>query len=518
MTEIFQNLTDVLNDIEINRLLKHGKIGFEKECLRVVNNQISQSPHPISIGSSLCSKYITTDFSEAQLELITPPYDNNINALRFLDDIQHFVSNNLGNEILWPFSVPPNIDSDRHIPIGKYGISNEGKFRELYRKGLAQRYGRQMQSISGFHVNYSLSEDIWELPLLKKSTSCIKDLRSESYMNMLRNIFEMNWIILFLFGSTPVIPKKLSNIIGGSQKPLNGSLIYMPYATSLRMSDFGYNNLIRSKLKVSLNSTEEYTSDLLEATKTISEAFHKISLDKTNQMQQINSNVLQIEDEYYAVARAKSKIQSKDRLLKKLKIGGINYIELRSLDLNPFNRLGIEFESVLFIELLLVYCFFKKSRKFNKNEIQKIIENDLNVSKYGRKPNLHLLRNNKKVSLVKWGNDILDEMTLVAEKFGEQSEDYLNIINKYRLQINDPRETLSALFLDQITLNKNSFVNFGNHLGEERRKYYSEIKQVKNKNWEYLAEEAKKSVLRQSKLENTSEKSFDKYVRDYFKL
>ena len=151
-----EKLIDFSIKRDISEVLKDSLFGIEKEALRISNKKISSDPHPLKLGSSLMNQFITTDFSEAQLELITPPKKNAQSALKFLDDIQHFVTRNIGDEVLWPFSMPINISSENEVPIAQFGSSNLGLFKHLYRVGLSHRYGKKMQSISGIHFDANL--------------------------------------------------------------------------------------------------------------------------------------------------------------------------------------------------------------------------------------------------------------------------------------------------------------------------------------------------------------------------
>ena len=359
---------------ELKNILSDSKIGIEKESLRVINSSISQKHHPNSLGSALFNRYITTDFSEAQLELVTPPTNKKYETLEFLEDIHHFVSSNIDDEILWPFSIPTLINNEEDISIANYGSSNLGIFKKTYRKGLSLRYGRLMQSISGIHYNYSLPESFWQSEFINNNSENSMEIRSSAYFNMLRNIYRMNWLILYLFGASPIITKSFIATNNQSLKQLDfdSQTYYLPYATSLRMSDFGYSNAIRNNLKVSMASLKEYVSDLRKATSTPFDDFLEID----EHQQQINANVLQIDDEYYAIARAKSATLSNLRTTSKLTHGGVDFIELRSLDLNPYSRIGIDKETLFFLESFLIYCFVKQGPKFTDNEIKEINQND----------------------------------------------------------------------------------------------------------------------------------------------
>ena len=309
-----------------------SKIGFEREGLRIRDSLISKESHPAKLGSALCNNYITTDFSEAQLELVTPAYEDKKVAIQFLRDIHHFVSNKLGDEYLWPFSMPINVESDKDILIASYGNSNLAKFKQIYRNGLSERYGKMMQIISGVHYNYSVPESIWKSELFKKRGLSAKDSRSKVYFNMLRNLYRFNWIVIYLFGASPIVSSTFLKSNRESFKELNDDAFYLPYATSLRMSSYGYQNR-RRKLPVSLNSIDEYISDLRKATLTSDPEFNQI---KNSNQAQISDSILQIDDEYYAIARVKSQSRSEQRTTSKLMKWGVDFIELRSLDLDPW--------------------------------------------------------------------------------------------------------------------------------------------------------------------------------------
>ena len=262
MIDDVEDLTKKVFNSDAKDILAFGKFGIEKESLRVSQSTISRKQHQESMGSPLCHRYITTDFSEAQLELITPPLIDKKKGLNFLENIHHFVSHKIEDEIIWPFSMPPFIKSDADIPIASYGSSNLALFKMAYRNGLSHRYGRTMQAISGIHFNYSLPEQIWKSSLFTEEKAVSKKLRANIYFRTLRNLHRMNWLILYLFGASPIVTKNfLSNKHKGFQK-LDNHAYYLPYATSLRMSDLGYQNINQSNVTISLNSLQAYIADL----------------------------------------------------------------------------------------------------------------------------------------------------------------------------------------------------------------------------------------------------------------
>ena len=515
MVSDFNNTIEKNLFSELKGSLNSSKVGFEKENLRVTNSSISQHAHPESLGSALCNHYITTDFSEAQLELVTPPLNDKIKGLKFLEDIHHFVSCNIKDEILWPFSMPTIINEDKDIPIANYGSSNLGLFKQKYREGLSYRYSRKMQAISGVHYNYSLPETIWQSSLLKKSSEDSNEIRSSAYFNMLRNIFRINWLILYLFGASPIITRSFLTKDSQSLKKLDSQTFYLPYATSLRMSDFGYCNNRRNNLQVSMNSLQGYVSDLQKATNTPFNEFASTDKAHNKLKKQINENVLQIDDEYYAVARAKSKIISEHSTTAKLSQGGVDYIELRSLDLNPYSRIGIDKETVLFLEALLVYCFVKKSQHFTDDEISNINQNDSLVAQKGREPNLSLLKNGNKISLKEWGKEIIENLLPIAAVLDCDKMNYTNAVEAMRQKINDANLTLSGRFLDEILSKNLSFIDFGNTIGELNKTHYLNLNKSKNINWGLLEKESIDSHNKQKVLEIGDRQSFQSFVENY---
>ena len=494
-----------------------SKVGFEREGLRVGNSRLSKRPHPKSLGSALCNKFITTDFSEAQLELVTPPHEDKKVAIQFLDDIHHFISHKLEDEIIWPFSMPIYIASDEDIPIASYGKSNQARFKEIYRIGLSERYGRIMQAISGVHYNFSVSDAIWKSEFFKNSDIDPRETRSAFYFNMMRNIYRMNWLVFYLFGASPVITKNFLAQDSESFKKLDKETLYLPYATSLRMSNYGYQNTLRKKLEVSINSMTQYIEDLRKATSMAHEEFKKIQSNNSNLQAQLNENILQIEDEYYAIARAKSKIVSDQRITSKLNQGGVDFIELRSLDIDPFTRTGIKEETTLFLEVLLTYCFVKQDHLLSSEEIKNINLNDSLVARMGRKPNLQLIRKSKKISLNAWGNQIIEELYPVADIFDCEGDKYSTAIDKAKEKINNPGCTLSAEILELLGSTNTSFLELGIIIGNENREYFLKSDKSTNQSWDLLEKEVKSSIAKQGFLEKNDSISFESYLEDYLK-
>jgi glutamate--cysteine ligase len=412
--------------------------------------------------------------------------------------------------------MPPTIKSEQDLPIADYGISNLGLFKQLYRKGLSHRYGRSMQAISGVHYNYSLPDSIWHCSFFEDSQLDSRAIRSDGYFRMLRNIYRMNWLVLYLFGASPILTKDLLTKNTEPIQKLDNQTYYLPYATSLRMSDFGYQNLLRAALNVSSDSLNDYISDLNMATGTISEDFQHIDTQNNTDQLQINANLLQTEDEYYAVARLKSNIISNQRLTSKLKQGGVDFIELRSLDLNPFSRIGIDEETVCFLEVFLIYCFLTTSHLISKDELKTTQDNDSLVAKRGRDPSLLLQKDQASIGLQEWGKQIIYEMTPIAELLDGEETVYRNVMCKMASKIKDPDQTLSGLLLDKVITEKVDFFDLGNSIGETNKQHYLDLEKSANPNWDRLEKEAINSISQQSILEEEQNESFESFVADYF--
>ena len=211
--------------------LTGGRKGIEKECLRLdPSGHLSHAPHPVALGSALTNRFVTTDFSEALLEFVTPAFESTWEALHFLCDIHQFTYDRLGDELLWVASMPCRIPPEADIPLARYGSSNVGQMKTIYRRGLGYRYGRHMQTIAGVHFNYSLPEQFWpgyQSILGDQSDTC--EFRSEQYLGLVRNFRRFGWLILYLFGSSPAMCKSFGGEGEVDMPSLNPETWYEPF-------------------------------------------------------------------------------------------------------------------------------------------------------------------------------------------------------------------------------------------------------------------------------------------------
>ncbi len=513
MPSEFDNLKDILKDEFSNKIQISGKFGIEKESLRIHDNNLSKRPHSKKLGSALCNKIITTDFSESLIELVTPAFQDINQTHSYLDSIEHYVANNNDDETLWPLSMPPFIESDEDIKIARYGKSNIAQLKRSYREGLSLRYGRMMQAIAGIHYNYSFSESfitsiakIFDISDREKASEIL-------YFRTLRNIKRFNWLILYLFGASPAVPKSfeirsLKNVI-----ELDDCYL-MPFATSLRMSDIGYQNSQQSSINISFDNLDSYTKDLLLATRIENREFINLSKNPSHENGQLSSSLLQIEDEYYAEARPKSSNISEIRQLLKLKRYGIDYLELRSIDLNPFERTGIDLNGMKFLEKFLIYCAIKESPKISKMEHKYCNQNSLNVAHRGRYSELELIKNSKKIKIKDWAKEILDDIQVIEQRLESEPT---NSDNFWSL-IENPDQTISGKIFQKIESKEYSFHALGHEISSLNKDFYTRKTPKWNPHLDEIKNECDNSIQEQIHLELQDSVDFDEYFKNFMTM
>jgi len=500
--------------------LHGGQRGVEKEALRVTRDGfLSTLRHPDGLGSALTNRYITTDFSEALLEFVTPAFASTWEALQCLCDIHQFTYANLGDELLWPASMPCLIPEDEGIPLAKYGPSNVGRMKTIYRRGLGFRYGRQMQVIAGVHFNYSLPEDFW--PLYRQiagSTAPLADFRSEQYLHLIRNFRRMGWLILYLFGASPALCKSFAGAEAAGLKSLNADTWYEPCATSLRMSDLGYSNQNQSRINISLNSLEEYVRDLSRAIGTPEPSYEAIGVKTNGEYRQLNANLLQIENEFYSPVRPKRIARSGEQPTAALRRDGIEYVEIRSLDINPFDPSGINQNTMRFIEAFLIYCLLEDSPRIDDAALGAISANHVGTAKHGRDPEFRLQRGDASVRLGDWAAEILTNVAAVAEVIDshEGGASYMDSVRLMRQLVEDPAATPSARVLSDLEETRSSFFEYVLALAANYSDYFASIAPLDDARKAVLEKEAFDSLRRQQEIEEADEISLDDYLQQYF--
>jgi glutamate--cysteine ligase len=435
--------------------IRDGLKGCEKEGLRITpEGSISLSPHPVQLGAALTHPNITTDYSEALLELITPALSDGSEMLRFLTDLHQYVCANINDELLLSASMPIGNLQSSAIPIARYGSSNIGRMKHIYRQGLSYRYGGCMQVIAGIHFNYSLPESFWsEYQHFMKQTGDLQSFRAGAYMGMIRNLQWYGWLIPYLFGSSPAVSKSFvdgrNSSYSNALEKFDETSYFKPFATSLRMSEIGYVNPVQASFRVSFNSLDEYIRDLSKATSIPYLDYERVGTKVGGQYRQLNTNLLQIENEYYTSVRPKQLTRPNERPLRALSSRGIQYIEIRSLDIDIFEPTGISIETTRFLEALSLLCLFHESPAHDIRQYDEIKRNGLAVANKGRDPALKLLNKGQEVPLRTWALMLCDEMQEICEALdnGVENRPYTKALHKQMEIIRHPELTSSAKML-----------------------------------------------------------------------
>ena len=498
------------------QVLQGIRRGYEKECLRVdADGHLAQTPHPTALGSKLTHPWITTDYSEALLEFITPPSQDPSEPLRVLRDIHRYSTPRLGGETMWASSMPCLLGDDSNIPLADYGTSNKAKFKHVYREGLGLRYGRQMQTIAGVHYNWSLPDDFWTaLHACCDSKASQQEFISTRYFGLIRNFLRYGWLVPYLFGASPAICQSFLRGRKADLLELVPGTLYGPHATSLRMSDLGYQNSAQTNLHVSFNSLAEYTAALDAAIRTPDPYYQQIGVQEGGHWKQLNANLLQIENEFYAAMRPKR--VGRDRPAKALQLQGVEYIEMRLFDLNPMVDIGITPEQSTFADALLLMCLFRDSPPISAREQGENDENKRRVVTRGRQPDLHLLVHNREQPLRALAHEFFDDMAPFAEMLDAAygGACYAQAMALLRQRIDNPDLCPSAQVLEGAREHK-GFFKYAMAISEQHK--LSLLAQpLEGTTLERFKIAARDSLALQQRIEETDQGSFQEYVERYY--
>ncbi|AZT82617.1 glutamate--cysteine ligase [Marinobacter sp. NP-4(2019)] len=429
--------------------------GVEKEGLRVDRNGfIAQTPHPRALGSALTHPRITTDYSEALLELITPVCDSTGSLLSSLRDVHRFVQQNLEDEVFWAASMPCELDGDASIPIAEYGTSNIGRLKHVYRQGLAVRYGRMMQSIAGAHYNLSLPDRFWSLwQQALGNQQSLKDFKSDQYFWLIRNFRRRSWLLMLLFGASPALD---ASFVAGVKHDLvrfNDNTWHGPDATSLRMGDLGYHNNAQSSLNICFNELSTYTRTLDRAIHTPWPEYEAIGTRRGDEFIQINTSVLQIENEYYSAVRPKRTTEREEKPIQALEARGVEYIEVRCLDLDPFSPVGVTESQIDFLDLFLLDCLLADSPRIDDSECERLDDNYKDVVAHGRNVELTLCRKGRRTPVGEAADSLLSELEPLAERLDSWTggDAYRRALQAQRSKLSSPGQVPSARVMEAMS-------------------------------------------------------------------
>ena len=479
--------------------------GLEKESLRVQSDgKLAMTPHPAALGSALMHPHVTTDFCESQLELITSVHSGVQDCIDELTQIQLFTQKALGDEMHWASSMPCGLPQDNEIPLGFYGSSNLGRTKTVYRSGLGYRYGRRMQTISGIHYN-------WSVP----------DLSSADYFALIRNFRRQAFLLLYLFGASPAV---CSSFVAGRPhrlQELAPGTLHLPYATSLRMGRLGYQSDAQAELAVSYNSLAGYSASLQTALTQPYPAYEAIGLKGPDgEYRQLQTTLLQIENEFYGTIRPKRVIAPGERPLHALRARGVEYVEVRLMDLNPFEPVGISSQTLRFLDVFLLHCVQQNSPYDTPSEIAALARNQQRVAESGREPGLLLERGDGQITLTDWGLEIVAQLRPLAERLdaAHATQDYTRAVDTALNGLQHPETLPSARVLESMQRDfGGSFVSFVRARSQANRSAMLKLAADADGTSAQvlLAQQARQSVQAQAELEASDSISFDDYLAHY---
>jgi glutamate--cysteine ligase len=499
------------------RLLQGGLKGIERESLRVTpNGRVAHTPHPHALGSALANAHITTDFSEALIELVTPPFDRTEDLHQYLFDLHRFVYDRLGDELLWATSMPGEVAGDEDIPIACYGSSNVARMKTIYRRGLALRYGRTMQAIAGVHFNYSFPARFWEVYAGLRGQRAGQDFISAGYYELLRNYHRHGWIVLYLFGVSPVVDASFVTGRDVGLLPFTRDTLYGPHATSLRMSDIGYRN--QGGLTVSQNSLQDYVRDLDRAISTAHPPYQRLGVKVDGEYRQLNANILQIENEFYGFIRPKRIAASGIRPSLALLRDGVEYVEVRALDVSAYDPVGVNQNKLRFLEAFLALCVLRDSPPVGQDEQALLDANHLTVARRGREPGLLLWRDGRQVPMADWAAELLDSMTGICEMLdqGDPERPYGVALAAQAAKLADAGLTPSARLLTELRSTGETFAGLALRVSAAHKAQLLAQHVPDAQCAARLLAEAGESLQKQAAIEAGDRMSFDEYLARYF--
>ena len=496
--------------------------GIEKEGLRVDSQGwLSTRAHPQALGSALTHPHITTDYSEALLELITGTHNSAHAVTAELDWVHRLAVNGLNDELFWNHSMPALLPAEPDIPIAWYGDSNTGMLKHVYRRGLAVRYGKLMQCIAGLHYNFSLPDALWAheglFPLSDTNTHRESDKQSEGYVALIRNFVRHSWLLMYLFGASPAVSNNfLRQSSDHGLQLLGPTTSYLPWATSLRMSDLGYQNKAQSTLKLCYNDLPTFLDRLYSAVTTPWPAYEAIGTQRDGQWVQLNCNLLQIENEFYSTIRPKRTTGRGERPITALAERGVQYIEVRCLDIDPFEPTGISAQTVRFMDAFLLFCALEHSPQFGDDGYCVESANNFNaVVTQGRKPGLALSRGGIPVDLTEWADQVLERIAECAELLASQLNDstYRDAVSAQQDKVKDAGLTPSARVLAALEQGQ-SFHEFGLNLSQAHTDYFRQAG-LTSQEQQAALKMRDESLAAQQTLEADTSVSFEQYVKDF---
>ena len=482
------------------------KRGIERESLRVDSSGIiSQATHPEKLGSPLTNKDITTDFAEALVELVTPTFDSAEGLFDHLSDLHHFLYASMGDELLWNFSMPCAFDSESEIRLAEYGNSNTGMLKHVYRKGLRLRYGSIMQCVSGIHFNFSISPESWRPINPSLSQAEIDD----KYLGLIRNVKRNFWFLLEHFGASPIAHKSYLLDRTHALEQYGDDDLFLPEATSLRMSEVGYQSAIQNALGIRYNDLGGFINAVVRGINTPYDKFKALGLlDEQGIPQQISAGILQIENELYDIIRPKRTGASTSRPSNLLRRHGIEYIELRGLDVNPFIPEGISTTNIKLLDLFLIHALISDSPYISEQEIIAIRSNHSTMVENGRSKDLQLIKAGSLSNIADMRKVFHEELRMLAEAMDAYSPGYSKALS---LELST-EESPGQRIMDEIEEHNMSFQEYGLWQSKEIASTYDK---KLDQDFSKFTKSAEQSIKDLKKLEESTSVDINKYVELY---
>jgi glutamate--cysteine ligase len=503
-------------------LLRGVARGIEKEALRVNGDgMLSQAPHPEELGSALTHSCITTDYSEALIEFITPVETDIDVTLKQLEDVHSFACHRIGDERLWAASMPCIVAGDAGIPVARYGSSCVGRMKTVYRYGLGHRYGRMMQAIAGIHYNFSMPAAYWAAAREADAyPGSLQDYVTERYLGLIRNFHRWSWLLIYLFGASPAVCSSFMRGRGEHHlEPLDAesSTLHLPHATALRMGDLGYNSSAQRSLRVCYNSLDNYLSALTDAILTPHGPYAAYQGQRDGEYMQLNDSLLQIENEFYSTIRPKRPASSGETALTALFQRGIEYVEVRCLDVNPFLPVGIDGETIRFVDSFLLHCLTAPSSPCNEAEQDRQAVNRSLVVNRGREPGLELHAGDGPRVLVDWAAELLEAIGASAGQLdgAHGGAAYANALDAQRAKLAGERELPSARVLRELREGGMPFSRLALNYSTRWAGYFRE-RELDAAVKAALEAECEASLQRQRDLEAADQLSFEDYLAAYY--
>jgi glutamate--cysteine ligase len=491
--------------------------GIEKESLRVLpDGNLSQTPHPTRLGSALTHPLITTDFCESQPELITRVHRTIPGCLDELADIHRFVYRVIDDELLWASSMPCMLGQDDQVPIAQYGTSNVGRTKHVYRRGLSARYGRLMQTISGIHYNFSIPDALWPYLARIRGASDGRAFRDAAYFGLIRNFRRHAWLLIYLFGASPSLCKSFVKGRSHSLQNFDEGSLYMPHGTSLRMGRLGYQSDAQTSLAISYNSLGAYARSLLDALTRTYPPYERIGVKSGGEYRQLSTTLLQIENEFYGTIRPKRQTHKEERPLAALSSSGVEYVEVRCLDLNPFLPVGIDDETIRFLDTFLLHCLLSDSSPETDAEAQELATNQRRIVDEGRRPGLTLLHHGSEEPMHRWAHRLMSECRPIAELLDTVvgTDAYTASFAEQAARIDAPSRTPSARILAGMRKARIPFFRFAMNQSILHKGYFvaNPLSDEHLRRFEDLAE---RSLREQHAIEAADQESFDEHLARY---